>query len=731
MFKKSVILLIVLSLLTAGLLIAGCEPEEPEETGALIDDMTITREESHAAAVSQIRAGDLDVFGFNVTDPDLYDEILADDEVDYELNYGSYSEIRFNPWGPEFDDGVLNPFSVPEIREAANWLFDREYMVEEILGGLGSAKYTVLGTAFPDYNERYPHIIEEIEAYYATNQAKAEEVITEEMENLGAELIDGTWYYEGEVVELKFLIRSDLPPYPEAGDYVADLYAGLGFEIERMYRTGGEASPIWIGSHPREGQWHVYTGGWSSPTIPRDQGSIFDQMYTHRVMPFPLWSVLEEMLEDFPELNEASDRLARRDFSTMDEREELFETALWESMKFSNTIWIMDLAGANPYRADIKVAVDSAGGVGDPSWPYTIHRHEDGEPVPGGSLKLAVPNILVDPWNPVAGSAFTYDMLATRRALGDVGTLADPRDGLFWPQRIESAEVYVQEGLPVDVTHDWLTLTFEDEIEVPLDAWADWDAEAQQWITVEERFGSGGTTAQRKSVVQYPDDIFDFPLHDGSTLSIGDFVLAMIMTFDRGKEASPIFDEGRVGEVEALLESFRGMKITSEDPLTIEYYTNTWYMDAEWNVTPLWPTYGTYDWSGFWHMITLGKLAEADNALTFSESKADTLGVDWMDYTKGPSLPILEERLETALEANYIPYQPTLGEYISADEAEGRWSNLKAFYEEWGHFWAGAGPYILRDVYPVEDIIVMVPFEDYPDPADKWFFFLEPLDAME
>ncbi len=731
MFKKSVILLLALSLLTAGVLIAGCEPEEPEETGALIDGMTITREESHAAAVSQIRSGDIDVFGFNITDPDLYDEILADDEVDYDISFGSYSEIRLNPVGPEFETGELNPFSVPEIREAVNWLLDRDYMVEEHLGGLGAPKYTVLGTAFPDYNERYPHIVEEIEAYYAHDPARAEEIITEEMENLGAELIDGIWHYEGEEVELKFLIRSDLAPYPEAGDYVADLFEGLGFAADRMYRDGGEASPIWIGSHPAEGLWHVYTGGWSSPTIPRDQGSIFDQMYTHRVMPFSLWSVLEEMLEDWPELNEASDRLARRDFSTMEEREQLFETALWEAMKFSNTVWIMDLAGANPYRADIKVAVDAAGGIGDPSWPYTIHRHEDGEPVPGGSLQLAVPNILVNPWNPVAGSAFTYDMLVTRRALGDVGTLADPRDGLFWPQRIERAEVYVKEGLPVDITHDWLTLEFKDEIEVPLDAWADWDAEAQEWITVEEKFGAGGTTAQRKSVVYYPDDIFDLPLHDGSTLSVGDFVLAMIMNFDWGKEASPIFDEARVGEVEALLESFRGVKIVSVDPLIIETYSNTWFMDAEWNVGTWWPVFGGYDWSGFWHMITVGKLAEADNALTFSEGKADALGVDWMDYTKGPSLPILEERMNTAAADNYIPYAPTLGEYISADEAEERWSNLQAFYEERGHFWVGAGPYILGDVYPVEEIVVLEPFEAYPDLAEKWFFLLDPLDEVQ
>jgi peptide/nickel transport system substrate-binding protein len=102
-----------------------------------------------------------------------------------------------------------------------------------------------------------------------------------------------------------------------------------------------------------------------------------------------------------------------------------------------------------------------------------------------------------------------------------------------------------------------------------------------------------------------------------------------------------------------------------------------------------------------------------------------------MDYTKGPSLPILEECLEKAIADNFIPYEPVLGEYISAEEATERWSNLKAFYEEWGHFWVGTGPYIIKSVHPVEKQVVLTRFADYPDPADRFFFFLEDLAIAE
>jgi len=158
--------------------------------------------------------------------------------------------------------------------------------------------------------------------------------------------------------------------------------------------------------------------------------------------------------------------------------------------------------------------------------------------------------------------------------LGDAGILPDPRDGLYHAKRIKSARVVMEKGLPVEKTHDWVTLEFADEIKVPEDFWADWDAKEQRFITVGEKYPDG-VTAKRKSVVVYPDDIFDRPLHDGSKLSVGDFVMAMIVNIDRGKPDSPIFDPSEEATVAADLLALKGFKITSTNPLTIETYSDT------------------------------------------------------------------------------------------------------------------------------------------------------------
>jgi peptide/nickel transport system substrate-binding protein len=93
--------------------------------------------------------------------------------------------------------------------------------------------------------------------------------------------------------------------------------------------------------------------------------------------------------------------------------------------------------------------------------------------------------------------------------------------GLYWPNHFERAEVFIEEGLPVGKTLDWVSLEFVPSITVPDDAWVDWDAAEQRFITAGER-GETITSASR-NVVYYPADLYDtIKWHDGSPFSVGD-----------------------------------------------------------------------------------------------------------------------------------------------------------------------------------------------------------------
>jgi peptide/nickel transport system substrate-binding protein len=678
--------------------------------------VTAIEEADHAKAIEMLKAEEIHMYTFGMMDPELFKTVVEDPNLHYEAVFGAFNELTFNPVGPIFPGtGKLNPFAIPRMREAMNWLVDRTYITEEFQGGRGVPRYFPLHPAFPDY-ARYAPLVRELELKYAHDPEKAKEIITEEMEKLGAELVEGKWLYEGEPVVIKMLIRVE-DERLKIGDYVADLLEELGFETERMYKTAAEASPIWIHGDPADGEYHIYTGGWIATVISRDQGGVFDFFYTPRGLGLPLWMAYTPA----PEFDEVSKKLAIRDYASLEEREELFAKALKLAMEDSVRVWLTNRVGFQPRREEVRVAADLAGGIsGAFLWALTS-RFVD---VVGGELKIAMPSILPDPWNPLDGSNWIYDMMLIR-STADWGTIWDPFTGLHWPQRIEKAEIYVKEGLPVGITHDWLTLEFVPEIEVPADAWIDWDAVEQKFITVGEKHPEG-LTAKVRAVIYYPEELYEIKWHDGSTFDLADIMLGMILTFDRAKEESPIYDAAEVPDFETFMEHFRGVRILSEKPLVIESYTDLYYLDAEW-IASGW----TWDWyyaqgPGAWHNIAIGILAETDKELAFSAAKADELEVEWMSYIAGPSLDILEQDLEKAIAENYIPYEPTLGEYITAEEASARYAALKSWYEEKGHFWIGTGPLYLEKAYPVEKIVHLKRFPEFPDLAEKWVGFVEP-----
>ncbi|MBN1135378.1 MAG: ABC transporter substrate-binding protein, partial [Anaerolineae bacterium] len=451
-------------------------PEPSKRTGAWVDMLVFTEQNSAEAAVKQLQANDIDIYAYSVGDADLFQTVSGDPNLSYTNAFGSYTELTFNVAGPEFVDGRLNPFSSPKVREAMNWLIDRDYMVQEIYGGLGKVKYTSVNSAFPDY-AKYVDVFRAIETYYAYNPDKANEVITAEMEAMGAKLVGGKWTYNDAPVVIIALIRTE-DERTQIGDYVCNQLESVGFTTDRQYKTRTECSPIWIQADPKEGQMHFYTGGWITTAVSRDDATNFGYFYTNLGSAAPLW----QAYVNTPEFYDACQKLWINDFTTLEERRELFETALWGAQQDSARVWLVDQLSFSPQNAKLEVAYDLAGGVaGSQLMPSTI-RWTGQE---GGTVRIAQPGVLIDPWNPINGSNWIYDQ-TPGRATGDRGVMSDPYTGLTWPQRIEGCDIVVKEGLPVAKTLDWLTLTFEPKIEVPAEAWVDWDAANQKFITAAE-----------------------------------------------------------------------------------------------------------------------------------------------------------------------------------------------------------------------------------------------------
>ena len=708
-------------------LAAGFHPApdtpQPDRQGGWLDSIVFTEEDSPVGAVSQLQADALDLYAYASADPFLFQAVLEDPDLALTESYGNYDDLTFNPYGPTFNDGRFNPFCSAVIREAMNRLIDRSYIAQQCFGGMATPRWVPLLRIGGD-RERYRTTVEAIEAAYAHDFAQAQADITAEMTALGAYLQGGTWHYDGQEVVLIALIRIE-DERREIGDYVGDQLEAIGFAVERQYKTSAQAGSCWLISDPAEGCFHVYTGGWVTTSISRDEGDNFDFFYTPRGLGLPLWQAYQPS----PEFDEVSLRLSTGDFASMAERKVLFEQALGLAMNDGGVapegagsvrIWLADEQGFTPRRAETIVASDLAGGVvGAQMWPYVTRF----EALEGGTLRVAVPSLLLQPWNPVAGQAWLYDLML-KNATRDYGVIADPNTGLRWPQRIESAECVVKTGLPVTKTLDWVDLSFAPAIEVPDDAWADWDAATQTFITA-SGMPSPTLVANTQCTVTYPADLFTaVTWHDGSPLDLSDIIMRLILTFDRGKPDSAIYDESAVGNLEQFLEHFRGVQIVSTDPLVITTYDDRITLDAELLVLPWWPNYDLGP--GAWHNLAAAIRAEAAGELAFSQAKADQRGVPWTDFVGGDSLPILADWMNQSAAEDYIPYEPTLGGYVTQGEADARWSALQAWYAARSHFWLGTGPFYLASVDPGVPTLTLEHFGAFPDASGRWDAFAAP-----
>jgi peptide/nickel transport system substrate-binding protein len=200
------------------------------------------------------------------------------------------------------------------------------------------------------------------------------------------------------------------------------------------------------------------------------------------------------------------------------------------------------------------------------------------------------------------------------------------------------------------------------------------------------------------------------------------------MTFDRAKTDSPIYDEQAVPIFQSFMQGFKAFRITSTSPLTIEYYSDIYAADAELDVTTLWPwfNYGEASWA----MLAVSNVAEANGELAYSNDKATAKSIEWMSYVGGPSLDILSKDLDKAIADKLIPYAPTMGQYVTADDAVTAYNNLKTWYAAHGNYWVATGPYYLDKASPVEKVATMTHFDAFPDPADRWSNFTTPKVAV-
>ncbi|WP_258083358.1 ABC transporter substrate-binding protein [Thermococcus thermotolerans] len=197
----------------------------------------------------------------------------------------SYNELTFNTYHDPDKDAPLvtvgdqvyfNPFAIREVRFAMNFLVSRDYIVQNIYQGSGAP---MLGCIRPSHpaDKYFEPVYKALGITGAGNEQLALQMIDQAMQKAAQEVAnyghtlekkDGMWYFDGQPVTVKFIIRIE-DERKEIGLYVADLLEKkVGFKVDRLLWDRQKAGQVVFAKPPSNYEWNIYTGGWGTSGIP-------------------------------------------------------------------------------------------------------------------------------------------------------------------------------------------------------------------------------------------------------------------------------------------------------------------------------------------------------------------------------------------------------------------------------------------------------------------------------
>ncbi|PYO01239.1 MAG: hypothetical protein DMD91_08620 [Candidatus Rokuibacteriota bacterium] len=273
-------------------------------------------------------------------------------------------------------------------------------------------------------------------------------------------------------------------------------------------------------------------------------------------------------------------------------------------------------------------------------------------------------------WNPVAGFTDPAGRLIWS-AVGDPAFLPDPGNSRWLPNRVEP----VPDGSATGT------------IDVPVDA-----------LTVDRATGilrpaGRGVTAGARVVYRVRSSAF----HDGAKMTAADLLSPYAFAFRwSGRDATIDHDTGllrdrfvavKVVRTDAEIKDFGELHLIHEVPVVEVYLTGAADPTEAATIAPPWSTVP-------WTLTALMEEAVARNLAAFSEGEARRHGRPWLELARDRKLVTALSSLAAELDRRTFVPEPLRG-FVKPAEARARWTKLRRFFREHGHWLVTNGPYQL------------------------------------
>ena len=629
-------------------------------------------------ALEEVRNGNLDMYYFRIPSDRLEDLQSRENLKIFESTGGSYS-ILANPAESE----EFNPFSIKEIRFALNYLVDRQLIVNELMGGFGSPIISYYGPSDPEFLTA----IETLENFnFRYNPALANEIITNELEDIEAIKQDDIWYLNSKPIKITIFIRSDDPVRKSIGELLATELEKIGFMVTKSFGDLNKAFVVVYGSDPADLSWNLYTEGWARSAFVRYDAIGLSQMYAPWFSNMPgfndpsYWNYENERIDNITQ------KIYGGEFHSADERAVLIDEAIDIGVNESVRVFLASKTDQYVVNKDVDGVINDFGS-GITSRFTPINAHGDDE-----SLTIGVKQIYQGAWNPVMGLTDFYSRYIWE-TVSDPATFKHPYSGSTIPIRAQW-----------DVESDGI----DNQIKVP--------ADALRWNPVKGAWNKVGENITSISKITYDYEFGEW--HNGIMMDMSDIWYSLYFTSEWGVQTDQddkTFDTEFTPRATQSIETIIAAKQIDED--TIEVYVDYWHFDegeiAEWGVL----------WSYVpWEITYAMEQSVLDGKVSFSRSGATSKNISWLSLLVPNDANVIKTYLSDFIVQDSIPYG--LEGIIKDIDHKSRYESSIRWIEENNHAVISNGPFYLESYSPESRTISTRVFEGvYPFESGRWSEF--------
>ena len=669
--------------------VAVLAPAQAKGPGPALDKL-VFRAFDVDRAPRDLDAGSMDLYLFSLK-TDAAAQLKSGPRFTLYEAPASTVSLLLNPSpGPK---GELNPFSIREVRQAMQYLADRQFIARDIYRGRAAPMISQVSPGDFDYLSVYDI---ERSSGIGYDPEYGRQLIATAMQKAGAQRVNGAWTFGGQPVRVKIVGRVE-DERRNIADLIRVELEKAGFTVSITYLPFAAAVDLTYSSDPAALGWSIYTEGWGRSSPSRYDYANVNSMNAPWMGNMPGWQETGFWQYQQPEIDSLGKRLFRGEFKTLDERTTIFRRMTEIGLAESVRIWLVTATNSFAARKDVqRVSRDLVAGV---HAPWTLREAS----IPGRT-DLTVGNLWVwterTTWNPVGGFGDVYSSDIWRY-------LSDPP---MWNHPYTGIPMAVRASFSVQTAGPSGTLP------VPADAVL-WDAQTHLW----EPVGSSAR-ATSKVVFDYAK-YFQSKWHDGSPITMADVIYSIAQGFDIAYDPAKAKIEIAIAvTARPFLETYKGFRILDDNRL--EVYVNYWHFQDSFIASYASPAGLAMPWD---MLAAMDDLVFNPRRAAYSDTAASRFNVPWLSLVMDKDVGLVKRTLRSFVQNQAVPagyLQVGNRQLATPADAVARYNAALKWSDTTGNLVIGNGPFFLSRYDPAAQYAELHAFRDpgYPfSPGDWWF----------